>query len=252
MSETILPGCRSIFSIGDSYLCIIVYILFVFLQWLVPVLVGILTMQLLSILFAGVSGFILFFKNDTNRLVHFFVSVIVTIPGLIPRFLSFIILSGWFGYTPFVMALTAAVLVGFELSQQLVLRINRCIKEDYVEALLVRGVSKTYVLFVEILYFQCFSVFVKYIFIYLTFLLLVETTLGFLQFGVSAKYFSFGQLLLVPMKELGTLFIISQFDMKLLDALVKLLIPLSVFIGLITYFERMSESFSGNRDNVHR
>lgn len=125
------------------------------------------------------------------------VQLLLSLPAALPRFVSILLLCAAFGFDPYLMAAAAGVLYAAELGEDVRQRVDRCAREEYVEAARSEGLSSARILGHHILWLHCRPLIVRHLVHLWSFVILVETSLSFMpgEFGIQEPDPSWGNML---------------------------------------------------------
>lgn len=125
------------------------------------------------------------------------VTLLLTVPGTLPRFVTIALCSAAWGFGAFLLASVAGVLYAAELGEDVRMRVTTCAREEYVESARATGVSELRILGHHILYLQTRRLIVSHLIHLWSFVILAETSLSFMpgEYGVQEPQPSWGNML---------------------------------------------------------
>lgn len=125
------------------------------------------------------------------------VTLILSVPSALPRFVLILLLFAAFGFGPWVLALSAGFLYAGELGEELRLRVFQCSRAEYVRSARAEGLSTSRIIGLHIIWLQARGLIARHLVHVWSFVILVETSLSYLpgEFGLQEPEPSWGNML---------------------------------------------------------
>ena len=185
--------------------------------FLLPSIVGALLATSFGVVVGALSGYVPG-ESDRTRFgdaVRWGLSFMLAVPGTLPRFTSILCLlvatSVWAGdivvrypwlqsyaFEAYLIGAATGLLYGAEIGNEIRSRVRQCCTEEFVESARADGLSLTRVLGFHIIYLQCRPLIYRFFFEVFAAVVLVESTLSYLQgFGVQEPQPSLGNILIM-------------------------------------------------------
>ena len=125
------------------------------------------------------------------------VSVLLALPGALPRMVSLVLVCAVFGFDAYLLALGAGIVYAGELGEDVCQRVRQCCRQEFVESAAAAGVPSWQILGHHILWLHVRPLVVRHLFQLWAFVILVETSLSFMPgaFGLQEPDPSWGNML---------------------------------------------------------